>query len=291
MAPSTGRAGELSPPPSLHLCCPRKNRLQSKKLSTRSRTLNGAMEVTAPVATAPFLKNSSEMAWHETGIPERRKGLPRVASSLHLQDGCTSRASTKNTLPPHDDAGQPEVRLGRQGENALFGALRPITPRLSPSRKWQPRDKVAPNNREEQRRGTSRPPVQITPTFVVVTNVTERGGAPICSLECLGKWQIRMKKPLLLGIGSGKNRHCSHCSVCATAIRVPEDCALHGACCPPFFWAGTISAQETAAEVRALRSGPISDEEFEAMLSLLEQYPEATPSEIARNMIGRPDAP
>ena len=183
------------------------------------------------------------------------------------------------------------MRLGRQGTNAHFGAFWPMAPRFSPSRKWQPRDKVAPNNREEQRRKLARTPVQITPTFVVVANATERGGAPICSLECLGKWQIRMKRPLLLGIGSRRNRHCSHCSVCAAAIRVPEDCALHGAFCPPFFWAGTISAHETAAEVRALRSGPITDEEFEVMLSLLERYPEATPGEIAREMLGRPETP
>lgn len=133
----------------------------------------------------------------------------------------------------------------------------------------------------------TRTPVRLAPTFVIVTRTVERAGAPICSLECLGKWQIRQKQPILLGIGSKMNRNCSHCAVCATAIRIPEDCALHGIHCPASSWAGTISALETTAQLAGLRPGPISDSEFNAMLSLLQTFPEATPEDIARDIFNQ----
>jgi len=120
---------------------------------------------------------------------------------------------------------------------------------------------------------------------VIVTRTDAKAGAPICSLECLGKWQMRLKQPLLLGIGSEKNRHCSHCSVCATAIRIPEDCALHGTYCPSSFWEGTVSASEAVGELVRLKSGPIRESEFAYLLLLLEEYPESSPHDIALEVV------
>lgn len=132
---------------------------------------------------------------------------------------------------------------------------------------------------------TPRTPVQIAPTFVVATRTDAKAGAPVCSLPCLGKWQLRLKAPLILGIGSAKNRHCSHCSVCATAIRIPEHCVIHGEHCPAEFWEGSISAAETVTEMQRLKPGPITDNDFRFMLFMLRTYPDNTPAEIATEVV------
>jgi len=132
---------------------------------------------------------------------------------------------------------------------------------------------------------TPRTPVQIAPTFVVATRPEVKAGSPVCSLECLGKWQLRLKQPLLLGIGSPKNRHCSHCSICAIAIRVPEQCAIHDIYCPHMYWEGTVSAAEAVAELARIKPGPISDKDFNYLLFLLRNYPETHPDEIAMEVV------
>lgn len=132
---------------------------------------------------------------------------------------------------------------------------------------------------------TPRTPVHIAPTYVVAVRPETKAGAPVCSLACLGKWQVRLKAPLILGVGSAKNRHCSHCSVCATAIRIPEQCVIHGEQCPTHFYEGSIAAADTVTEVQRLKPGPIGDDDFQFLLFMLRNYPDNTPAEIAFEVV------
>lgn len=119
----------------------------------------------------------------------------------------------------------------------------------------------------------------------------QRCGSPVCSLPCLATWARSTLKPVILGHIPPTSSSCTHCVICAVAIRRPVGCLLHETC-PPYLWAGTLTARPIIAAISQLnREQPVTDQQISRAAEIARLCPELLPGAVAYRVVQRPDHP
>lgn len=122
------------------------------------------------------------------------------------------------------------------------------------------------------------------PTYLVLERPHERSGSPICSLPCLAAWARWSLEPLILGYLPITSRTCTHCVICAVAVHRPTDCRLHESC-PPYLWAGTLTARPILAALARLNEGrPVTDVQIRLATEIARLCPDLLPLEVANRV-------